>query len=469
MNARTPFALNETPPKDGRTSTPVTKSTEEWLEGGEASADPSCGSFYRMAGALRFAARDNGWQAPRREVFFVTDAHADAEAFVASLVAAGAIRKTGAGHRDFRLTKRGRRGVVVIGGDCLDKGPSNIELLRAIAHLRSLGTRLKLLVGNHDLRLYLALRSLEVDRDHSSAHFFVRMGSKGIPLLREVYERYLAQGHPLLNHAPPEDECRRLLFPGDDWAASFDKALGEQLSALAMTKEVSRIAEKQDSFEDACHQHRLTLRDAWASAMLCRSLFLDKNGEFAWFYKTMRLVWRSGSCLFLHAGIDDHLVARLGRGGVREANRWFRDTLKRDPAQCYHGPAGNGLRTKYREVDFPLTEQGIDDFHKLGLHAVVHGHRSTTQGQRLCLRRGVLHVEGDTTLNRHSRRSCGLPGHGTGVTILTTEGQIIGLSADYPRIKVFDPRRYLSDPTVNRTNHGGRAEKLQTRVAAGCG
>ena len=101
------------------------------------------------------------------------------------------------------------------------------------------------------------------------------------------------------------------------------------------------------------------------------------------------------------------------------------------------------MRTKYRDVDMPLTGAGVETAARMGVHAVVHGHQNRTCGQCLTLHQGMIHIEGDITLDRNSRRKEGLQGHGMGVTIIHPEGKVIGISNDFPYAKVFEPRRYL--------------------------
>ena len=38
-----------------------------------------------------------------------------------------------------------------------------------------------------------------------------------------------------------------------------------------------------------------------------------------------------------------------------------------------------------------------------GMHAIVHGHRNVTRGQRIMLRVGLLHVECDTCVDANTR------------------------------------------------------------------
>jgi hypothetical protein len=117
------------------------------------------------------------WKWPKQRIVVITDPHADAESFVASLISSGGVVKTGASLCDFKLTKVGKKSTFIIGGDCLDKGPSNLELLTSIRHLMDLNAKVKLLAGNHDMRLFMGIHALGLKRDTRTEHLFVRMGS----------------------------------------------------------------------------------------------------------------------------------------------------------------------------------------------------------------------------------------------------------------------------------------------------
>jgi hypothetical protein len=46
-------------------------------------------------------------------------------------------------------------------------------------------------------------------------------------------------------------------------------------------------------------------------------------------------------------------------------------------------------------------------------------------------------------MDRNSRKKEGLDNYGVGVTIIQPEGQVIGISTDYPYAKVFEPDSYI--------------------------
>jgi NhaP-type Na+/H+ and K+/H+ antiporter len=172
-------------------------------------------------------------------------------------------------------------------------------------------------------------------------------------------------------------------------------------------------------------------------------LFLKPKGEFAWFFRDMQLLYRSGSFLFIHAGLDDRIINLVEEQSFAYLNRLFRQQIKHDLFEFYYGPLANTMRTKYREVDMPLSHHGVERAYRQGVHAIVHGHRNRTSGQRIMLRQGMIHIESDITMDRNSRRKEGLENYGAGVTIIRPEGQVIGISTDYPFAKVFEPHTYL--------------------------
>ncbi len=395
----------------------------------------------RLGGVLRKATQTTPWQWPSAPIYFISDAHADAEAFVASLVASGGVERTGIHNQDFKLTKSGHKALFIIGGDCLDKGPSNLDLLDAINVLRQQGANVKLLAGNHDMRLLMGLKSLQNEKHPLTDHLFVRMGPKVIPLLKEVHQRYLA-GKPYRAMTPESELCRRFLFPNDQWFSTFPHLASRLMPTAAIDKEVSRMSDKIAKFEQRCEAVGLDIRDVYATAKYCQELFLKPEGEYGWFFEEMDLVYREGSFLFLHAGLDDNISSKLNTAGIQSLNQEFKKLIDEDLFGFYYGPLANALRTKYRAVDFPLTEQGVTTANSQGVHAVVHGHRNCLEGQRIMLREGMLHIEGDVTLDRNSRKKEGLTGHGMGVTIIHPKGHVLGISNDFPHAKVFKPEHF---------------------------
>ncbi len=392
--------------------------------------------------AVSYSSEYTKWKWPKQAIYFFSDLHADAEAFVASLVVSGGVKKTGSENNDFRLLQAGRDARFIIGGDCLDKGPSNLQLLRSIQTLDKRGANVQLLAGNHDMRLLMAMRTLHMEKDPRTEHFFIRMGAKAIPLLKEIYADYLA-GKNSLHNIPGKRKCKQLLFPSNRWFDEFPRSAQWVMPENAIKREVLRLKRKADRFESLCDEAGLSLPMVYATAIKCRALFLEPEGEFYWFYNRMKLAKRIGSFLFVHAGLDDRVATLIKDKGVAYLNKLYRHQIHNNLFEFYYGPLANVMRTKYRDIDMPLTSYGVNRIYEKGIHVIVHGHRNNIDGQRLMLRKGMLHVESDTTMDRNSRKKEGLEGYGVGVTIIRPEGQVIGISADYPYAKVFEPQKLV--------------------------
>lgn len=416
--------------------------TEAWLHDGMPSVPKHQSPYQKVRRAVRDAVKHQPWQPPKRPIYFFADPHADAEAFNASLVASGGIRKSGPAFSDIALTKAGREALFIIGGDCLDKGPSNLQLLYAIRQFMDTGAKVKLLGGNHDVRFLVGIRAMMLKRHTLTEHLFVRMGPKVIPLLKEIHDTYVDQ-KKALRGVPGDKRCRRTLFPSDRWFEEFPRAAAPLLSEPAIDRELTRMRRKVDGFEHACQGAGLSMRQVYATAQKCRDLFFARHGEFSWFVKRMQLTHRAGSFLFVHAGLDDRIAKKLEKHGIKHLNKLFRHQLHHHPFKFYYGPVANTMRTKYRRIDLPLTSQGVERVYRQGIHAIVHGHRNRKHGQRIMLRQGLLHFECDTTLDRNSRAKEGMRGYGAGVTIIDRRSHVIGVSTDYPNTKVFNPAALL--------------------------
>ncbi|WP_157471720.1 metallophosphoesterase family protein [Gilvimarinus agarilyticus] len=378
------------------------------------------------------------WHWPKRRVIFISDLHADADALLASLTASGGVKRTGTSDRHFALTKQGKASVFVFGGDFFDKGPSNLRLLRVLKHLIELNAKVELLAGNHDVRVLYGMRTAGNANDPLNGHFFVRMGAKAIPFLQEIRDEYLT-GDKALAGVPGTQKCRQLLLPKPAWFNEFPEQAKTHLSAPACERELKKIAKKTAAFEQQCQDAGLSLKEAYASAKLWQKLFLSPKGEFYWFFNTLKLASKRGSFLFVHAGLDDHLADEINKHGIKPLNKAFSKQLKGAPFDFYYGSLANSVRTKYRDVDHPLSKHGSKRAHMAGIHAIVHGHRNLHHGQRLALRRELLHFECDITLDKHSRKKESLPGLGAGATLIDPSGFIAGISSDWPVIKIFQP------------------------------
>ncbi|MCU7906880.1 MAG: metallophosphoesterase [Candidatus Thiodiazotropha sp. (ex Epidulcina cf. delphinae)] len=311
--------------------------------------------------------------------------------------------------------------------------------MRVIRRLMEQGARVSLLAGNHDIRVKLGIASVGMAPDPHYDHFFIRMGSKVIPMLREIVDEYL-QGKPALKGIPPTRSCRRILYPPKRWFKEFPKMASWVMPEQRMVLELERLREKIDDFESDCQAAGLSLRQVYAAVMKWRQLFLRPGGEFSWFFKRMKLVYRQGSFLFVHAGIDDRMAKLINRKGIKYINQAFKEQIDDEIFEFYYGPLANLMRTKYRDVDMPLTRKGGELMHESGIYAIVHGHANRYHGQRIMLRKGMVNFECDATIDRHTRIKEGLAGGGAAVTIFHPDRLVMGVSTDYPCIKVFDPK-----------------------------
>jgi len=376
------------------------------------------------------------WRWPAEPVFFFGDPHADSEAFMASLVASGGIEKTSYSDDAFCLTDAGRKALFVLAGDCFDKGPDNLRLMRTLRLLLERGARMRILAGNHDVRILLGMREVKQPRNPRNEHFFIRMGAKAVPFLVEIHNQYLT-GREALRGIPGTAECRRRLYPSDRWFDIFPELARKTMQEQALERELIRIRWKIDHFQEDCDAAGLTLRHAYAAALKWQSLFLRPEGEFFWFFRMMQLAYQEGSFLFIHAGLDDRIAEAIDKRGLRYLNRRFREQLDGEAFDLYYGPLANCFRTKYREVDLPFTRQGASSAHHAGIQVVLHGHRNVLQGQHIVHRQGMINFECDTTMDVNSRREEGLKGPGAGVTIIHPDGMVMGISTDHQKIKLY--------------------------------
>ncbi|HEB95797.1 MAG TPA: metallophosphoesterase [Sedimenticola thiotaurini] len=415
---------------------------ELWLPGSPHRVQRDFTRHPRLGRELRAILDPDGWRWPKRRVLFFTDLHADADAFADSLVASGGVRKTGPDSRDLVLTGAGRKALFLIGGDCFDKGPSSLQLLRTIRRLQKRGARVQILAGNHDVRLMLGIRSLFLPPDPRNDHFFVRMGPKVMPLLREIDQHYLRQPGALAG-LPPEQVCRRLIYPPEGWFREFPRFARWVMPDDAIEREMKRLRTKMERFDDDCRRAGLSLRRVYGAALWWQRQFLQPKGKYSWFFRDLRLASRKGSFLFIHGGLDDRIARLIRRHGVKRLNRTFREQLYDEPFEFYYGALANTVRTKYRAVDMPLTRHGAGMLRERGIRAVVHGHNRRRQGQRLALHKGLLHFECDATVDRNTRRREGLSGTGAAVTVFDPAGWALGISSDWPRARLFRPAAML--------------------------
>jgi len=412
--------------------------TQQWLHGRKRSLQSRRLNHQQTVQQLSELVSKHEWEWPRRPVYFFSDLHADADALTASLIASGGVKASGKKHHHLHLTKQGKQACFLIGGDCFDKGPSNLALLRRLNRLHDRGARMRILAGNHDIRVMLGMRNVNRKVAPGCEHFFIRMGAKAVPFLKEINDSYLSRAHSLKG-VPGKEQCEQRLFPPEQWFDEFPLEVADLLPQKVIEKELRRVKEKTEDFEAQCENVGLSTRRVYAAALQWQRLFLQDKGEFSWFFRHMRLAMRRGSFLFVHAGLDNNIAHLINQKGIKQVNREFNKQLQGNPMRFYYGPLANAIRTKYRPGDRQLTKSGAQQVHENDIHVIIHGHKSMRNGQRISVRKTIVHFECDVTLDRHSRHRDGLMGPGAGVTIIRPDKKIIGISTDHPYVKVFDP------------------------------
>jgi len=376
------------------------------------------------------------WQWNDKTIYFFCDIHADADAFLLSLAASGGIEKTGREDHDFELTATGRKALFIIGGDCFDKGPSTLRLLDLIYCLKQKAADLLLLAGNHDVRTYLGMFYAE-NQQLMFDHLFVRMGTKTIPLLEEIYLRFVQPEQR--SRRSEESALKARLFPDETWFENFPTAARTVIRPASLAKEVRRVREKGPQMEQLVASRGLDFSQIFQAVQKFKELFLEPGSRYRWFFDSLQLAHREGSYLFVHGGMDDSMAQLIASRGLDHVNQSFMDQLKDDPFSLYHGTIGNVFRTKYRSSDYAFTDQGTKLLNGAGIHAIVHGHLNLTGGQRLVIRNDMLNFECDSSVDCNTRKLEQLNGPGGAVVIFESDGTVKGISTDHNQIKTFHP------------------------------
>lgn len=404
---------------------------------------------------LESYSRGRPWIWPGERVHVLTDLHADADAFVDSLVATGEFRRLGPDPLDFERIEDRAPCSFVLAGDFLDKGPDNLVLLRSVRRFLDMVPDAVLLVGNHDLRAKVGFLAAGRKEPHL-AHLFIRMGQKVVPLLAQIREAYGST----IREGGTEQAAHDRYFPDDSWFESYREVARDIVPSLKIEQELVRIRQKYRLFESACAQAGVSMRELDSIVQHFHQHFVEPGGDFSWFFAGLRVAEQKGSLLFVHAGFGDRAAALVAEGGVPLLNATYdRMVSEVDLFELYHGPVGNCFRTKYRETDHPLTATGVAQLRSAGVQAIVHGHRNLTAGQRLMFRRGLLNFECDCSLDRATRRIEGLPGRGAACTTFHPDGSVVGISSDRPGAKLLEMRDHCDLLTV--IDDAGRQEEAR--------
>lgn len=406
---------------------------QSWFDGQRDSLGKELCNHKAFTDAIGLLSKQDRNIWPTDRTFFISDVHADEQAFVRSLLSTQAVILTA--NNKLALNESGLHAHFVIGGDSLFKGPSNLKLLNVLREFANTGARLTLLAGNHDINLLLALKSFQLPTDSMTEHFFIRVLDKLMPLFVEIDQQYPHQ----LAQAPSisASQCREKLLPGDTWQYEFRQLAANVLDGHLVEKEINKVSRKMKELDTLLASHNMTMTRLYSIVELTCKLFLEPYGEFAWFYRNMQLAHRDGAFLFVHAGLDDQIAAQLCDEGIDRLNEEFRDQINARLFDFYYGALINSLTTRYRAKDRPLTNNGVKQVNQAGIYAIVHGHRHKKAGQRIKLRSGLLHFESDITMDKNSRKGHALNGLGGGVTVVCPEHKVLGISSDFPYTKTL--------------------------------
>jgi len=383
----------------------------------------------------------NQWQFPDQDTYFFCDLHADAPAFLRSLKAGKLITNSSSLDK-IELTSRGQNAQIIIGGDCFDKGPSNLALFKLINDVRLQNANLTILAGNHDIRFFAGLLALDLKHLPEQSHFFTRMGRKTAALFYEIYINYCQSQPPC---PLSSDEIKQRLFPNDSWQKTFPEIAKDFMSPKKLAKELKQIEHKQSDFIEACQQLGMNLQQVYQAVEKARELFIEETGAFSWFLKELKLMHRNGSYLFCHAGLDDQMIQILKNQSIQEINQaMLKQLTQGELFKLYYSCYGNVFRTKYRESDFPLTKSGIQSLYQQGIFALVNGHRSHLNGQQISIREGLIHFECDTELNANCRQKSQLTAEGFSCTVFYKNGLVSAISSECRQERQFHPRQLQS-------------------------
>lgn len=410
---------------------------------GHFSADP----YWQLKGPVNLPWQD--WSAPERDTHFFCDLHADASAFLRSLKLSRVITEDST-LEQLCLTTEGKQSEIIIGGDCFDKGPSNLALFCLLTNLRAAGAQIVLLAGNHDVRVLAGLHTLTATSAPAQSHFFIRMGRKTVAFLAEIAHN---DHDKLPQTSLTEPEILTQMQPHQDWASHFWHQSARYLSLSQKQKEHDALLFKQADFFNACAEFGLDVTTVYRAALRAYDLFLTPEGPFFWFSQELKLIHQNGSYLFCHAGVDDRIAEKVALKGTQPINERFRTHWQQgELLEIYYSELGNIFRTKYREKDWPLTRQGSELLKQAGIYALVNGHRSSEQGQRLYVREGLLNFDCDTKLNANCRKKNNILTEGEAVTIFEHNGMVKALCSDLSSPRVFHPSLLL-DTTIRSDAH----------------
>lgn len=382
------------------------------------------------------------WQGPDKPVYFITDMHADADAFLNSLKL-GSLVTEDSSLQQLTMTANAHNATIMIGGDIFDKGPSHLELLNLLTELKQKHSDLVILAGNHDLRIYAGLIALDHMNDLRQCHFFARMGRKTTAFFAEIYQHYCDPAEAL---STPESWIENQLMPDEDWFELFPQYACHFMTDKQIKKELKQLRKKRIDFFQSWQEMGYNPNQLLSAVNKAKEIMLAPDGQYRWLFDELELIQQRGSFLYCHAGVDDIIAQRLQHESIAALNHEFKQLLKQGRIfQFYYSELGNIVRTKYRKKDSELSPFGAQVLHNLGIHSIVNGHRGHTNGQQMILRQQLITFECDTELNCNCRKKFGLPQSGASVTIFTTQAMVIALCSELEQPKLFNPELYYTE------------------------
>ena len=171
------------------------------------------------------------------------------------------------------------------------------------------------------------------------------------------------------------------------------------------------------------------LLDECGGIKAAKSMFLDPDGEFFWFFESHKLLKIAKNCLFSHAGVDNFMAFQLNHNGEKSVNFIFKSLLKRSSHRAYYGEFGPTFRSKPKNQD--LTQKGANYLKHAGIEYVIHGHVNVFSGHQMSMLEGVKHIMCDCTLDRNSRKKHNMEPDGWAFLEVDTEKKkIIGFSSE---------------------------------------
>lgn len=160
-----------------------------------------------------------------------------------------------------------------------------------------------------------------------------------------------------------------------------------------------------------------------------KSMFLDPNGEFFWFFESQKLLKIAKNCLFSHAGVDNFMAFQVNHNGEKSINFIFKSLLQRNSHRAYYGEFGPTFRSKPKNKEF--TQKGANYLKHAGIEYVIHGHVNVLSGHQMEIIEGTKHIMCDCTVDRNSRKKHKMKPDGWAFLEVDFEkNKIIGFSSE---------------------------------------